>query len=225
MIENGWKEWFLNEQKQPYFKELMEFVEKEYKEKEVYPPYEQIFQAFEVTDLDDIKVVILGQDPYHQKNQAHGFCFSVNKGVKVPPSLRNIYKELHDDIGFVIPDHGNLMEWAKQGVFLNNACLTVVDSTPKAHANKGWEIFTDHAIQKINEKDTPVVFLLWGKDARSKKKYIDTKKHLVLEAAHPSPLSAYRGFFGCKHFSKCNEFLIKNHLTPIDWSISNESFN
>ena len=150
MIENGWKEWFMNEQKQPYFKELMEFVEKEYKEKDVYAPYEQIFQAFEVTDLDDIKVVILGQDPYHQKNQAHGFCFSVNKGVKVPPSLRNIYKELHDDIGFVIPDHGNLMEWAKQGVFLNNACLTVVDSTPKAHANKGWEIFTDHEIGRAH---------------------------------------------------------------------------
>ena len=220
MIENGWKEWFMNEQKQPYFKELMAFVDQEYQEKEVYPPYDQIFQAFEVTDLDDIKVVILGQDPYHQKNQAHGFCFSVNKGVKVPPSLRNIYKELHDDIGFDIPSHGNLMEWAKQGVFLNNACLTVVDSTPKAHAKKGWEIFTDHAIQKINEKDTPVVFLLWGSDARSKKKLIDQKKHLVLEAAHPSPLSSYRGFFGCKHFSKCNEFLIKNHLTPIDWSIS-----
>jgi uracil-DNA glycosylase len=187
----------------------------------VYPPKHQVFAAFNNCDINNIKVVILGQDPYHQRGQAHGMCFSVNPGVPVPPSLQNIFKELHDDLNCTIPDNGYLMPWAEQGVFLLNTVMTVRDSHPRSHAGKGWETFTDHAIEKINEKDTPVVFLLWGRDARSKAGMIDTSKHLVLEAAHPSPLSAYHGFFGCRHFSKANQFLKDHNIEAVNWQIPN----
>jgi uracil-DNA glycosylase len=217
MKRNNWTPWLRNEFEQPYFRKLAAFVHEAYETRAVYPPKVQVFSAFENCDLPDIRVVILGQDPYHQRGQAHGMCFSVNPGVRIPPSLMNIYKELHDELGCYIPDNGYLMPWAKQGVFLLNATLTVEDSRPKSHAGKGWEIFTDHAIQKINEKETPVVFLLWGRDARNKASMIDRSRHLVLEAAHPSPLSAFNGFFGCGHFRKANEFLKE----PIDWQIPN----
>ncbi len=216
MVKDGWKEFFAQEECLP---RIMEQVDALYANGVCYPKYEEIFQIFEVVDLKDVKVVILGQDPYHQKGQAHGFSFSVKKGVKVPPSLRNMYKEIYDDVGVLNGDCGYLLDWAKQGVFLLNTVLTVEDSKPKAHDGVGWQEFTDSVIRKINEKDTPVVFLLWGNDARKKKKLIDTNKHLVLEAAHPSPLSSYRGFFGCKHFSKCNAYLVANGLEPIDWSV------
>lgn len=221
MKENHWTPWLQNEFKQEYFESLASFIHEAYEQKNIYPPKAQVFSAFENTDYPDIKVVILGQDPYHQKGQAHGMCFSVNPGVKIPPSLQNMYKELQQDCGCYIPNNGYLMPWAKQGVFLLNTILTVEDSHPIAHKNKGWETFTDHAIEKINEHDSPVVFLLWGRNAREKAKMIDTSKHLVLEAAHPSPLSAYNGFFGCKHFSKANDFLVMNGIKPIDWQIPN----
>ncbi len=217
MKKNEWTPWLKNEWEQPYFKQLASFVHEAYETKRVYPPKAQVFSAFENCDYPDIKVVILGQDPYHQYGQAHGMCFSVNPGVKIPPSLQNIYKEIHDELGCYIPNNGYLMPWAKQGVFLLNAVLTVEDSKPRSHAQKGWEIFTDHAIQKINEKEEPVVFLLWGRDARNKTSMINRNRHLVLEAAHPSPLSAYNGFFGCGHFAKANSFLKE----PVDWQIPN----
>ncbi len=217
MKKNEWTPWLKNEWEQPYFKQLASFVHEAYETKRVYPPKAQVFSAFENCDYPDIKVVILGQDPYHQYGQAHGMCFSVNPGVKIPPSLQNIYKEIHDELGCYIPNNGYLMPWAKQGVFLLNAVLTVEDSKPRSHAQKGWEIFTDHAIQKINEKEEPVVFLLWGRDARNKASMINRNRHLVLEAAHPSPLSAYNGFFGCGHFAKANSFLKE----PVDWQIPN----
>ena len=215
-----WKEWLEEEWKKPYFKELSAFLHNEYKTKDIYPPKEKVFTAFNVCTYDDIKVVILGQDPYHQRGQAHGLCFSVSPGVQIPPSLLNIYKEINSDVGCDIPNNGYLLPWAKQGVFLLNTVMSVEDSKPKSHANKGWEIFTDNVIKKINEKDNPVVFLLWGRDARNKANMI-SEKHLVLEAAHPSPLSAYNGFFGCKHFSKTNEFLKNNGRGEINWQIPN----
>ena len=220
-MEKTWNDWLHKEWKQPYFQELSKFVHEAYKTKKVYPPKSQVFSAFEACAYEDIKVVILGQDPYHQPHQAHGMCFSVNVGVKTPPSLMNMYKELHTDLGCFIPNNGYLMPWAKQGVFLLNTTLTVEDSKPKSHYGKGWETFSDHVISKINEKETPVVFLLWGNSAKSKKALIDTNKHLVLEASHPSPLSAYNGFFGCRHFSKANAFLIAHQEAPIDWQIPN----
>ena len=215
-----WKEWLEEEWKKPYFKELSAFLHNEYKTKDIYPPKEKVFTAFNACTYDDIKVVILGQDPYHQRGQAHGLCFSVSPGVQIPPSLLNIYKEINSDVGCDIPNNGYLLPWAKQGVFLLNTVMSVEDSKPKSHANKGWEIFTDNVIKKINEKEEPVVFLLWGRDERNKANMID-KKHLVLEAAHPSPLSAYNGFFGCKHFSKTNEFLKNNGRGEINWQIPN----
>ena len=215
-----WKEWLEEEWKKPYFKELSVFLHNEYKTKDIYPPKEKVFTAFNACTYDDIKVVILGQDPYHQRGQAHGLCFSVSPGVQIPPSLLNIYKEINSDVGCDIPNNGYLIPWAKQGVFLLNTVMSVEDSKPKSHANKGWEIFTDNVIKKINEKDDPVVFLLWGRDARNKAGMI-SEKHLVLEAAHPSPLSAYNGFFGCKHFSKTNEFLKNNGRGEINWQIPN----
>ncbi len=221
MSENNWTPWLHQEWEQPYFKKLAEFVHEEYEHQTVYPPKHQVFAAFNNCDINNIKVVILGQDPYHQRGQAHGMCFSVNPGVPVPPSLQNIFKELHDDLNCTIPDNGYLMPWAEQGVFLLNTVMTVRDSHPRSHAGKGWETFTDHAIEKINEKDTPVVFLLWGRDARSKAGMIDTSKHLVLEAAHPSPLSAYHGFFGCRHFSKANQFLKDHNIEAVNWQIPN----
>lgn len=218
-MENKWTPFLKEEFKKDYFLKLSEFLKQEYATKTIYPKREDVFNAFAYTAFDDVKVVILGQDPYHQPHQAHGLCFSVNKGVKIPPSLVNIYKELNSDLGCSIPSHGCLVDWAKQGVFLLNTTLTVEQSHPNSHFNKGWEIFTDTAIQKLNEKTTPVVFILWGRNARSKKALITNPNHLILESAHPSPLSAYHGFFGSRPFSKCNQFLIENNLKPIDWQI------
>ncbi len=221
MIHNEWWPFLQEEWQKPYFVELSKFVHEAYEHKTIFPPKDKVFSAFEVCDYSDVKVVILGQDPYHELHQAHGMCFSVNPGIKIPPSLVNIYKELHDDIGCYIPNNGYLMPWAKQGVFLLNTVMTVEEGKANSHAGKGWEIFTDHTIQKLNEKDSPIVFLLWGRNARNKASMIDTKKHLVLECAHPSPLSAYHGFFGCKHFSKTNTFLIEHGKEPIHWQIEN----
>lgn len=218
-MENKWTPFLKEEFKKDYFLKLSAFLKEEYATKVIYPKKEDVFNAFAYTAFDDVKVVILGQDPYHQPHQAHGLCFSVNKGVKIPPSLVNIYKELNSDLGCYIPSHGCLIDWAKQGVFLLNTTLTVEQSHPNSHFNKGWEIFTDTAIQKLNEKTTPVVFILWGRNARSKKSLITNPNHLILESAHPSPLSAYHGFFESKPFSKCNQFLMENNLKPIDWQI------
>lgn len=218
---NRWWPWLQAEWKQPYFQKLAEFIHTEYQTQVVYPPHDQVFAAFENCDYPDVKVVILGQDPYHEPNQAHGMCFSVNPGVPIPPSLQNIYKELNQDVGCYMPNNGYLMPWAKQGVFLLNTTMTVRKGCANSHAGKGWDVFTDHVIAKINEKEEPVVFLLWGRNARNKVPLIDQKKHLVLEAAHPSPLSAYHGFFGCAHFSKTNAFLEEKGRKPIDWQIPN----
>ncbi len=219
MKRNEWTPWLRNEFEQPYFKQLAQFVHEAYETGPVYPPKVQVFSAFENCDYPDVKVVILGQDPYHQRGQAHGMCFSVNPGVAVPPSLQNIYKELQAELGCRIPNNGYLMPWASQGVFLLNTILTVADSRPLSHKGKGWETFTDHAIMKINEKEDPVVFLLWGRNAREKAKMIDRSKHLVLEAPHPSPLSAHYGFFGCGHFVNANRFLEEKGRGTIDWQI------
>lgn len=221
MKKNSWTPWLKNEFEQPYFKQLAAFIHEEYETKRIYPPKVQVFSAFENTDINDIKVVILGQDPYHQPHQAHGMCFSVNPGIRIPPSLLNIYKEIQSEYGYPIPDNGYLMPWARQGVFLLNTVLTVQDSRPRSHAGKGWEVFTDHAVARINEKEDPVVFLLWGRDARNKAQMLDKTKHLVLEAPHPSPLSASSGFFGCGHFRKANEFLMRNGKEPVNWQIPN----
>lgn len=221
MIHNDWWPYLQEEWKQPYFLELSKFVHQAYETKLIFPPKEKVFSAFENCAYEDIKVVILGQDPYHEPHQAHGMCFSVNPGVKIPPSLVNIYKELHDDLACYIPNNGYLMPWAKQGVFLLNTVLTVECGKANSHANKGWETFTDHTIQKINEKESGVVFLLWGRNARNKAGMIDRNRHLVLECAHPSPLSAYNGFFGCRHFSKANAFLKQHGKDAIDWQIPN----
>jgi len=221
LVHNSWWPWLQEEWEQPYFKTLSAFLHSAYQTKTVYPPRSQVFAAFENCDYPDIKIVILGQDPYHEPHQAHGMCFSVNPGIQIPPSLQNIYKELQDELGCYIPNNGYLMPWAKQGVFLLNTTMTVERGMANSHAGKGWETFTDHVIQKINEKDTPVVFLLWGRNARTKAAMIDQTKHLVLEAAHPSPLSAYHGFFGCGHFAKANAFLEDKGIQPIDWQIPN----
>ncbi len=219
MKHNGWWDWLQAEWKQPYFAELSKFVHQAYETRTIYPPKGQVFAAFENCDLSDIKVVILGQDPYHGEHQAHGMCFSVNPGIQVPPSLRNMYKELQDELGCRIPDNGYLMPWAQQGVFLLNATLTVEAGKARSHYGKGWEVFTDHVIARINEEQHPIVFLLWGRDARNKARMIDRSRHLVLEAAHPSPLSAYNGFFGCGHFVRANAFLKEHGQQPINWQI------
>lgn len=218
-ITNGWKKIIDEEKIKPYFVNLKKFLLEEYDKYNIYPKKGEIFKAFELTDFKDVKVVILGQDPYHQPFQAHGLCFSVNKGIKVPPSLVNIYKEINSDLGCNIPSHGNLTKWATQGVLLLNTIMSVRDSSPMSHSNKGWETFTDKVIQELNNDDTPKVFLLWGAPSRKKKTLITNPKHLILECAHPSPLSAYNGFFGCKHFSRANEFLKKNNREVIDWQI------
>jgi uracil-DNA glycosylase len=218
-IGNAWDDLLKEDFSSDNYQTLRDFLKTEYFSRTIYPPMGDIFNALKITPPEKVKAVILGQDPYHQVNQAHGLCFSVNKGIKVPPSLVNIYKEIHSDLGLSIPSHGNLTKWANEGVLLLNTIMTVVDSKPMAHKNKGWEIFTDRVIQKLNEDDTPKVFMLWGGPSRSKKSLITNPKHLVLETVHPSPLSAYNGFFGCKHFSKANEFLIKSNRSPIDWSI------
>lgn len=219
MIGNSWDILLKEEYEKEYFKKLQKFIIDEYKTKTVYPKMSEIFNAFTKTTYENVKVVILGQDPYHGEGEAEGLSFSVKVGIQKPPSLINIFSELKDDLGIDPPNHGSLVHWAEQGVLLLNATLTVLKDTPKSHSNKGWETFTDEVIKLINKKETPVVFILWGSDARSKRYLINNKKHLIIESAHPSPLSAYRGFFGSKPFSKTNDFLIKNNIKPIDWKI------
>ncbi len=218
-IENDWKEVLQGEFSKNYYKELYQTIKKEYDERKIFPPADEIFNAFHYTPLSEVKVVIIGQDPYHNDNQAQGLCFSVRPEVAIPPSLVNIYKELHDDLGCTIPNHGSLVSWAKQGVLLLNTVLTVRAHEANSHRGIGWEVFTDAAIQAVNELDRPIVFILWGKPAQNKKKMLNNPKHLILEAPHPSPLSSYRGFFGSKPFSKTNEFLVENGELPIDWEI------
>lgn len=217
-IGNSWDEILKGEWEQPYYKELRAFLAAEYRSRTVYPPMNDIFNAFKLCPYENVKVVILGQDPYHGAGQAHGLAFSVQKGVDVPPSLKNIYKELADDVGFVPPSHGYLAKWEQEGVFLMNATLTVRQGQPLSHRGQGWETFTDHVISILSAREKPMVFLLWGANARSKASLIDTSRHLVLQAPHPSPLSAFAGFFGCKHFSKANAFLAKIG-EKVDWSL------
>lgn len=218
-IEESWKNALNKEFEQTYFLQLTEFLKAEKNaQKLIFPPGKQIFHAFELCPIQQVKVVIIGQDPYHDHHQAHGLCFSVNDGIALPPSLQNIYKEIEADLGISAPISGNLERWAKQGVLLLNAVLTVEAHKAGSHQGKGWETFTNAVIQKINEQCENVVFLLWGNYAKEKSKLIDAKKHLILTAGHPSPLSANRGlWFGNKHFSKTNEYLIANHKTPINW--------
>ena len=214
-----WKTYLSIEKQKPYFIKLFESIDNIMKTHPVYPNKKDWFKALELTPFDEVKVVILGQDPYHQKHQAMGLSFSVPKNIKKPPSLINIFKELYDDLGVPISPHGDLTEWGKQGVLLLNTTLTVTDSRPLSHQSLGWEIFTDQIIESLNHKTTPVVFMLWGKHAQSKEKLIDKEKHLVLKAPHPSPLSAHRGFLGCKHFSKANTFLTHQGLSPINYTL------
>lgn len=218
-INNDWAEALKEEYKKPYYRDLYRTVVKEYKTQKVFPPANDIFNAFHLTPLKDVKVVILGQDPYHGEGQAHGLCFSVQPGTDIPPSLVNIYKELHDDLGCYIPNNGYLVKWAAQGVLLLNTVLTVRAHQPNSHKGIGWEEFTDAAIRVLNNQDRPIVFMLWGAPARKKKAMLTNPNHLILEAPHPSPLSAYRGFFGCRHFSQANEFLEFHKIKPIDWQI------
>lgn len=218
-ITNDWLTAIEDEFKKPYYRELYNFVKAEYERYIIYPSADDIFNAFHFTPLSKVKVVILGQDPYHNQGQAHGLSFSVKPGIDIPPSLVNIYKELQDDLGCYIPNHGYLEKWARQGVLLLNTVLTVRAHQANSHQGRGWEQFTDAVINAINQQDRPIVFILWGRPAQQKKKMLTNKKHLILEAPHPSPLSAYRGFFGSKPFSKTNEFLISNGLEPIDWQI------
>lgn len=218
-IGNEWDYLLEKEFTKDYYQNLRKFLAYEYKHYAVYPDMYDLFNALRYTPYNDARVVLLGQDPYHGKGQAHGLCFSVQKGVTPPPSLKNMYKELHEDLGCTIPNHGELTKWAKQGVLMLNTCLSVREGQPNSHANKGWEILTDRIISLMNDKKKPVVFLLWGKNAQAKEALITNPQHLVLKCAHPSPFSAYNGFFGCKHFSKTNHFLIENNLKPIDWQI------
>lgn len=208
------------EKTQPYYQELFDFVSQEYQTKTIFPPRNRVFHCFNFKDYDEIKVVILGQDPYHEKHQANGLAFSVARGVQIPPSLVNIYKEAHDDVGIDIPSHGDLSSWASQGVLLLNTVLTVQEHRAHSHKDKGWEIFTDHIIEIMNQREKPLVFILWGRAAIDKAKMIDQSRHCVITSPHPSPLSAYRGFFGSRPFSKTNQFLISQGIEPIDWRIS-----
>ena len=218
-IEPRWKEVLKDEFEKPYFTDIVQFLKAEKSlGRVIYPPGAKIFHAFEATPFDKVKIVLLGQDPYHGPGQAHGLAFSVPMGVKAPPSLVNIFKELQNDIGMPIPNHGNLENWAKQGVFLLNAALTVRAAEPNSHAKIGWHDFTNRVIEKISEQKKNVVFLLWGKFAQEKQELVDQKKHLVLKAAHPSPYSATY-FFGCRHFSKANQYLVQNKIDPIDWRL------
>ena len=220
MLEKSWRIALKDELNQPYMQQLHAFFEKERKiGKIIYPKSTEIFKAFELTPIDKVKVVIIGQDPYHRPNQAHGLCFSVQRGVAIPPSLLNIYKELQADLKIVPAKYGNLSSWAEQGVLLLNSVLTVEKAKPAAHQNKGWEKFTDKVIELLSEQNKPLVFVLWGNYAQQKGKIINRDKHLVIQSAHPSPLSAYRGFFGSQPFSKINEYLLKNKQRPIDWKL------
>lgn len=221
MINNDWLPELGTEFSKPYYKTLYEFVKAEYNTTQIFPPADEIFNAFHLTPLSQVKVVILGQDPYHNVGQAHGLCFSVKPEVEIPPSLVNIYKELHDDLGCFIPNNGYLVKWAEQGVLLLNTVLTVRAHQANSHRGKGWEEFTDAAIQVLNRQDRPIVFILWGRPAQTKKRMLNNPNHLILEAPHPSPLSAYNGFFGSKPFSRTNHFLQEHGETPIDWQIEN----
>lgn len=218
-IYNGWLDVIGQEFNKTYYKDLYNFVSSEYKNYKVYPDADDIFNAFHFADVEDVKAVILGQDPYHNEGQAHGLCFSVKPGVDVPPSLVNIYKELHDDLGYKVPNNGYLEKWAKQGVLMLNTVLSVRAHQANSHKGRGWEEFTDAVIKVVNKQDRPIVFILWGAPARRKASMLNNPNHLILEAPHPSPLSAYRGFFGSKPFSKTNIFLEKNGVRPIDWQI------
>ena len=218
-LGGGWDEVLSPLFESENYKKIREFLKQEYTRHVVYPDMYDIYNCFRYTPFDTVKVVILGQDPYHNEGQAHGLCFSVQKGVEPPPSLVNIYKELHDDVGFRVPDSGDLTKWAKEGVLLLNTALTVRAHMANSHKNCGWTWFTDNVIRIVSEKKEHVVFLLWGGNARSKKPLIDSEKHLVLECAHPSPLSAYNGFFGCRHFSKTNQYLSAHGIEPVDWQL------
>jgi len=218
-LNQDWQDKLSKEVEKEYFSDLIAFVEEEIQEQTVYPPKNLIFNAFNTTSFDDVKVVLLGQDPYHGPNQAHGLCFSVQQGIKTPPSLVNMYKELHRSTDFQIPTHGELTSWAKQGILMINATLTVRDGEPKSHAKKGWEKFTNSIIKLISDEKENVVFVLWGGDARKKAKIIDETKHHILECAHPSPLSVYRGFSGCNHFNLINEYLVEQGKEPINWQV------
>lgn len=222
MITGDWYEAVGGEFKKPYYARLYKFVKEEYSKNVIYPPSDDIFNALHLTPLKDVKVLILGQDPYHEPGQAHGLSFSVLPGkADTPPSLVNIYKELQEDLGCKVPNNGYLKKWADQGVLLLNTVLTVRAHAANSHQGKGWEQFTDAIIRALNEQDRPIVYMLWGRPAQMKKAMLNNPKQLVLTAPHPSPLSAYRGFFGCKHFSKCNEFLESQGIKPIDWQIDN----
>ncbi len=219
-LSDNWKNLLQDEFSKSYMNQLISFLQDEKKAgKLIYPQSSEIFNALNITSIENVKVVILGQDPYHGPAQAHGLSFSVKAGIKPPPSLQNIFKELSSDISCTIPSHGDLSAWAHQGVLLLNSVLTVEANSPASHQGKGWELFTDFVIQKLQQIKPHLVFILWGKFAQSKESLIDSEKHLVLKAAHPSPFSAYRGFFGCKHFSKTNTFLHSHQLTPIDWEL------
>ncbi len=218
-INNDWLEVIGEEFEKDYYLKLRNFLYNEYKTTKIFPKAHDIFNAYHYTPYKNVKVLILGQDPYHNENQAHGLCFSVKKEVAIPPSLVNIYKELHADIGFNIPNHGYLKKWSDEGVFLLNTVLTVRAHQAHSHKNKGWELFTDATIKAVNEIDRPIVIMLWGRPAQAKERLLNNPNHLILKAPHPSPLSAHRGFFGSRHFSKCNEFLEKNGVKGIDWQI------
>ena len=220
-IEESWKQQLASEFEKDYFVRLTEFVRQEYAQGTVYPPGRLIFNAFDLCPFDKVKVVIIGQDPYHGPGQAHGLCFSVKPDVKIPPSLVNIYQELREDCGCYVPNNGYLKKWADQGVLLLNTVLTVRAHAANSHKNIGWEEFTNAAIRVLNEQDRPIVFILWGKPAQMKKAMLNNPNHLILEAPHPSPLSAYRGFFGSRPFSKTNKFLSSHGIEPIDWQIEN----
>lgn len=219
-IGNDWDEILAEEFQSEAYQRIRYWLKKEYAEQTVYPPAEDIFNALRYTPYGSVKAVLLGQDPYHGPGQAHGLCFSVQEGVQPPPSLRNIFREIEHDLGFAPPQNGTLTKWAKQGVLMLNTVLTVRRGQANSHKTLGWPAFTDSVIAKLNAHETPLVFLLWGGNARSKKPLITNPRHLILETVHPSPLSAYHGFFGCRHFSRCNEFLQQNGLAPIDWNLN-----
>lgn len=216
----NWETLFIEESQKEYYQQLMKFLDQEYQEKTIYPPKCDLFSIFTYCPYDKVKVVILGQDPYHQPNQAHGMAFSVRKGIKTPPSLKNIYKELKTDLGIDAPNHGHLIDWAKQGVFLLNAVMSVEAGKAGSHRKKGWEAFSDQVIHVLNEHEMPIVFILWGNWAKQKEALITNPKHLILSSPHPSPLSAFQGFFNTRPFSKVNQFLIEHGQTPIDWTLS-----
>ena len=223
-IGNSWDEKLKDEFEKEYYLKLREFLKAEYSSRVIYPDMHDIFNALKAVSYEDVKIVMLGQDPYHEPGQAHGMCFSVRPGVEIPPSLQNIYQELHEDLGCDMPDNGYLMKWARQGVFLLNTVLTVRAHAAGSHRGIGWEEFTDASIRALNEQDRPIVYLLWGRPAQQKMALLNNPKQLVLTAPHPSPLSAYRGFFGCRHFSKANAFLKAQGLTPVDWQIDDVGY-